>query len=84
MYNWEGKKLQCRNSFTQWQLATETVVGNSIKQTLYIKLHCQFSSSKQLVLDFVNAYGHCTAHKVIGLENIFGENMAPRQMHAVV
>jgi len=53
------------------------IVGSYIKWTLYIKLHCQFSSSKGLVLDFVNAYGHCTAHKVVGLENISGENMAP-------
>lgn len=62
--------------FTQWQLATKMIVGSSIKWTFYIKLHCQFSSSKGLVLDIVNAYGHCTAHKVIGLENITGENMA--------
>lgn len=29
------------------------------------------------MLDFVNAYGHCTAHKVIGLENTSEENMGP-------
>lgn len=71
------KKLQCKTSFTWWQLATETIVSSYIKWTLYIKHHCQFSSYKGLVLDFVNAYGHCTAHKVTELENIFWENMAP-------
>lgn len=71
-----GNRRNCsEESFTQWQLASEMMVGNYIRWTHHVKVPCQFASSKGLAIGFGDISRY-VLQPVPGLGNKPGEKMA--------